>query len=537
MHSRDLATRNDRNVEHSRQLSQARAYLQYADNEPRVVRGMAGKIFINYRRDDVPGDARGIREALVAEFGKSSVFMDVDNLLAGQRFDRELEKALSQCDVLLAVMGPRWMELLTDRAKTSERDYVREEIAAALKRNIVVIPVRSGREGSIAPLPRADQLPDDIRDLVLHQRQDVAHERFGRDMAELIAALRAIRRGDKWRIPRPALWSAAALTTALTAAGALFYFNNSPHPASSAKPIETSKLKTVAEDIKERSQSAIGAAANLLKNFRQPAERTVDLPHESTARGAPGDTIRDCPSLCPELIVVPGGTFRMGSDDGEKGRGPNEGPVQTVTISKPFAVGKYEVTFAEWDACVKDGGCVHAGDDQGWGRDKLPAVDISWDDAQQYTGWLRKQTGKPYRLLTEAEWEYAARAGTTTPFSTGDTITTADANFDGNYTYGNTQKGEFRQRTTAVGSFKPNAYGLYDMHGNVWEWVQDCYEDNYTGLPLEGGARTSGDCSGRVARGGAWASDPGYLRSADRFKYSSGSRGDDTGFRVARSLD
>lgn len=153
---------------------------------------MAGKIFINYRRDDVPGDARGIREALVSEFGKDAVFMDVDNLLAGQRFDKELEQALAQCQVLIAVMGPRWMELLTARAQSGERDYVREEIAAALKRSITVFPVRVGREGQMVPLPREGQLPEDIRDLLLHQKQDVAHERFGRDMVELVSALRAM---------------------------------------------------------------------------------------------------------------------------------------------------------------------------------------------------------------------------------------------------------------------------------------------------------------------------------------------------------
>jgi hypothetical protein len=148
-----------------------------------------GKIFISYRRDDAAGDARGIRDALARAFGKSNVFMDVDNLLAGQRFDKELEKALSQCDVLIAVIGPRWMELLPARAQASEGDYVRDEIAAALKRGIVVIPVRVGQEGKLPPLPRRDELPDDIRNLLLHQRHDVTHERFRRDVADLAAAI------------------------------------------------------------------------------------------------------------------------------------------------------------------------------------------------------------------------------------------------------------------------------------------------------------------------------------------------------------
>lgn len=152
---------------------------------------MAGKIFISYRRDDAAGDARGIRDALVAKYDPANVFMDIDNLLAGQRFDRELSKALDACDVLLALIGPRWMDQLTTRTQSGERDYVREEIAAALRRGIVVIPVRVGLEGRMPPLPRGADLPEDIRDLVLHQKHDVAHERFGRDVRELIEAIEA----------------------------------------------------------------------------------------------------------------------------------------------------------------------------------------------------------------------------------------------------------------------------------------------------------------------------------------------------------
>ena len=152
---------------------------------------MAGKIFISYRRDDAAGDARGIRDALVAKYERANVFMDIDNLLAGQRFDRELSKALDACDVLLALIGPRWMDQLAARTQSGDRDYVREEIAAALRRGIVVIPVRVGLEGRMPPLPRGADLPKDIGDLVLHQKHDVAHERFGRDVRELIEAIEA----------------------------------------------------------------------------------------------------------------------------------------------------------------------------------------------------------------------------------------------------------------------------------------------------------------------------------------------------------
>jgi hypothetical protein len=230
---------------------------------------MAGKIFINYRRDDVPGDARGIRDGLAAKFGKGSVFMDVDNLLAGQRFDKELEKALDQCSVLVAVMGPRWMDLLKARSETSERDYVREEIAAALKRDIPVIPVRAGREGSMPPLPRADQLPEDIRDLILHQKLDVAHERFGRDITELVAAILAIRRGA--RAPQP--WGKiGAGTLAAATLGVALYFGpqlsslvpGKPEAVQSSAPAaapsdKTADMQRAADEAKRKADDAVEA--------------------------------------------------------------------------------------------------------------------------------------------------------------------------------------------------------------------------------------------------------------------------------------
>jgi hypothetical protein len=190
---------------------------------------MPGRIFISYRRDDVPGDARGLRDGLAAKFGKSSIFMDVDNLLAGQRFDEELAKALASCDVFLAVIGPRWMEQLAARTASGERDYVREEIAAALKRRIVVIPVRVGREGQMPPLPRAADLPEDIRDLVLYQKQDVAHERFGRDIADLVEAVRAARGGGRRTPPWRSLAAACALL-AMLGGGVLAYQMGVPIP-------------------------------------------------------------------------------------------------------------------------------------------------------------------------------------------------------------------------------------------------------------------------------------------------------------------
>ena len=165
-----------------------------------------------------------------------------------------------------------------------------------------------------------------------------------------------------------------------------------------------------------------------------------------------------------------------------------------MTFAQPFAAGKYEVTFAQWDACVAENGCTHKPDDQTWGRGKRPVINVSWNDAQQFVGWLAKKTGKPYRLLTEAEWEYAARGSTKAidrppAFSTGPTINPNQANYDGNFIYGGgARMGIYRQKTLDVGSFKSNAFGLNDMHGNVWEWVEDCYKDSYAGAPTDGSA-------------------------------------------------
>ncbi len=259
---------------------------------------------------------------------------------------------------------------------------------------------------------------------------------------------------------------------------------------------------------------------------------------------------RDCPE-CPEMVVVPAGSFLMGSPGHEKDRKEDEGPQHRVTIPSAFAVGKYEVTFDEWGACVAADGCGgYQPKALVWAALTHPMIYVSWLDAKAYVGWLSRRTGHRYRLLSEAEWESASRAGTTTPFSTGPTITTDQANFDGNYTNDGSPKGEFRKKTLPVGSFSANGFGLHDVHGNVWEWVEDCWHRDYVGAPTDGRAWTSG-CGAwvrRVVRGGSWYDFPWYIRSAFRVSNSVYNLNkslnpvgirfmDRVGFRVAKTLD
>jgi formylglycine-generating enzyme required for sulfatase activity len=243
----------------------------------------------------------------------------------------------------------------------------------------------------------------------------------------------------------------------------------------------------------------------------------------------PKDTFRECAKDCPEMIVVPAGVFTMGSPVTEEYRSASEGPQHIVTIAKPFAVSKFDVTFVDWDVCVSVGGCPEVSDSS-MGRGTKPVINVSWDDAQHYVAWLAMMTGRPYRLLTEAEWEYATRAGTTTAYYWGDKIGQDNADC-----IGCGSKWD-NQQTSPVGSFKPNAFGLYDTSGDVWQSVQDCDHGDYNGAPADGSAWTSGECGRRVIRGGSWFDEPQTLRSANHSRVPPGFRNGALGIRVARTL-
>jgi formylglycine-generating enzyme required for sulfatase activity len=260
---------------------------------------------------------------------------------------------------------------------------------------------------------------------------------------------------------------------------------------------------------------------------QQPATATP-APAGSTGQAStvvpePGETFRDCAD-CTEMVVVPDGEFNMGSGDSV-----NEKPEHRVVIANPFAIGRREITFAEWDTCVTAGGCKYEPGDRGWGRGDRPVINVSWDDAKAFVAWLSQKTGKKYRLPTEAEWEYAARAGTTSTFWWGRTAGTDHANCE------DCSSKSLRQ-TAPTGTFRPNGFGLYDTSGNAAEWVEDCWNENYRGAPTDGSAWTTGQCGERVLRGGSFASKATFVRSASRFRYDEDVRYYANGFRVARDL-
>jgi len=348
---------------------------------------------------------------------------------------------------------------------------------------------------------------------------------------------------------------------------------------------EVAKVRAAREEAERKAVQAKAAAAYLAQQKRvreeeaarvaqsAPAQATASEPaplaaspleapptEPASAPTAPsvpiGSLLRDAfldgSGNGPVMAPIPAGRFEMGSPDHERriamaaGAQKNwlarETPQHWVGIERAFALGRYPVTVGEWRVFVLASGWQPQGEVD-WAApgypqsDEHPVVGVTWFDAQKYVAWLSEATGKRYRLPSEAEWEYACRAGTRTTFNVGDTISTAQANFDGTFTYNGGPRGEFRRGTTPAGSFAPNAWGLHDMHGNVWEWVQDVVHDSYDGAPLDGSAwEEGGDGARRVLRGGSWLYNPRYLRSALRNGFSAVLSNDIVGFRVARDL-
>jgi formylglycine-generating enzyme required for sulfatase activity len=312
---------------------------------------------------------------------------------------------------------------------------------------------------------------------------------------EFIQASRAEALREAVRVGRTQVLIAILVVTATASAGYLAWVNRS-------------RLEFQARLMLDRIPAALS----------ESAERSL----------AAGQTLKECAS-CPDMVVITAGGFLMGSPDHEGD--DSERPQHRVTLSRRFAVSRFLVTFAQWDACVAHGGCEHRADDRGWGRDLLPVTDVSWDDAKSYVAWLTKQTGKLYRLLSKAEWEYAARSGSNERFPWGSDLGVGKANCPG---WGSEWEDK---QPSPVGTFPPNSFGLYDMIGNLWEWVEDTWHQDYNGAPQDGSVWAGGDDSQRMTRGGSYAVTGGECYLAFRnFARPPNFRNYVFGIRVARTL-
>jgi formylglycine-generating enzyme required for sulfatase activity len=281
------------------------------------------------------------------------------------------------------------------------------------------------------------------------------------------------------------------------------------------------------------SQSA-APAAKAKSRAEKPAPKAAEAKSKaipaapvssgSSASGSGTSELQDCPN-CPMLVSLPAGEFIMGSNTDD----PSEKPAHKVTIGTPFAIGKLEVTVDQWNACVAAGACPREASAANRAKN-TPVRDVSWDDAQQYVKWLSSSTGKPYRLPTEAEWEYATRGGTASRFWWGDKMKAGTANCK--------ECGEpwSQDGPANVGSFAANPNGLFDVNGSVWEWVSDCWHNNYKNAPPDGNAWNEATCRVRVIRGGSWRDGASYMTSTTRFKYDASVRHSQNGFRVARDM-
>jgi len=475
---------------------------------------MPHKVFISYRREDAKWQAREVYRALTGVLPRDHVFMDIDSIPLGSDFRKILKGWVYQCDMLLALIGPGWVGAVDPKTGQlrlkNPADFVRIEISEALVRDIPVVPVLL--DG--APMPDGDTLPDDLKELIYRHAEFVDYAKFDDDVARLIRKLQ---------------------------------LDGATAPPSRGP---TATLASPAERM--QAEGRINVDAKIVNG----APDGWFLPGSGKT-----EWFKDH-DAGPEMVVVPTGSFMMGSPENEPERESlekgTESPQHEVSIAQPLAVGRHAITRGQFATFIKSTGYKTDGGAYVWTGstwehdpkaswcnpgfaqdDSHPVVCVSWDDAKAYAGWLTQQAGQSYRLLTEAEWEYAARAGTTTPFWWGTAITSAQANYDGTSVYaGGGSKGEYRRQTVPVDSFKANAWGLYNVHGNVWEWCEDVWHDTYASTPTDGSAWLQGeDQDLRMVRGGSWYLSPQYLRSAFRDGRFADDQYYDQGFRLARTLN
>jgi formylglycine-generating enzyme required for sulfatase activity len=328
-------------------------------------------------------------------------------------------------------------------------------------------------------------------------------------------AVLARARIDQLRAAGPPAQSGGQGNTAQTQAG--------PPAPKSAAP-ETKAAAAEPKATHPPAQARSGAKASAAKGHGQLAQADSASEPESATAAGPIAAIKDC-GACPVMLVMNPGPFTMGSSSSD----PSERPAHKVALKTPFALGKYEVTVEQWNACVQANVCpsIPSAADA---APNLPMRDVSWDEAQLYLKWLSSISGKPYRLPSEAEWEYAARGGTTSRYWWGDQMK------GGNSSCKDCGQPWNADSPPPAGSFVANPFGFFDMNGSVWEWVADCWHSSYKGAPADGSAWNGDRCTSRVIRGGSWLEDASYMLSTTRFRYDASVRQSQNGFRVARTL-
>src|SRR5262245_5246356 len=497
-------------------------------------------IFISYKREE-PQIARKLADALESEGW--TVWWD-PKLRAGERFDDVIEKALNEAKCVIVI----WSE------RSVQSRYVRDEATYALEKDKLVpvaienvsLPFRfrgghtlsllawDGSKDSLAFRRLVDDISTILRSSPIataegEERRKVEEEDFRvqeRQRSDDEAKRNANEEKERRREQKiPSFWRkyipvAAAVAVLLILFSYVFWW-----PKPQEAPVKNSEVQNnpiegapivKPQPPKESVPAAPGKKSEALKEIITEINPKITMgalvgPRVFRDRLKSGDE-------GPEMVVIPAGSFKMGDVQG--GGTKDEVPVHTVKIQKPFAIGRYEVTFEEYDQFATAANRQLPGD-QGWGRGRRPVINVSWQDAVEYGKWLSGQTGKRYRLLTEAEWEYAARGGKETAYWWGKDFVKGMANCNGCGSQWDSKQ------TAPVGSFKPNPFGIYDTAGNVWEWVEDCAHLSYNGAPEDGSAwkqTGDGDCGPRVMRGGSWFSRSGVLRASGRNSFFAGER-------------
>jgi formylglycine-generating enzyme required for sulfatase activity len=479
-------------------------------------------LFISHSSSDA-----GTANDLVTDFERHGIscWIAPRDIPLGSGYHREIVNAIAQCRAMLLLFS----------VTANESDHVLREVELAAQGRKPIYPLRLDGVEPAGGLKYMLANMQWVERRALGDRLTATIEQLLRASgpAEQAAPVLSSQPAPTERGPRipSAIW-AAAVAAAVVLLGAAWYLMRPPEPAPHPSATVTRPREVTPASLPSAT------AAKLTQTNTDKITVASRVPSELTSGGS--RFFREC-NECPVMAVVPAGRTLIGSPNDEPGHTSEEGPQREVAFTQPFAIGRSEVTFEQWFACVAEGGCrAYRPGDYGWGAGSRPVINVSWIDATAYVEWLSRKTGASYRLPSEAEWEYAARgcksACPSTAFWFGNTISPEQANYDWRYSYEGSPKMQALRQTIAADSGAANPFGLLHTQDNVREWVQDCWNPTLAGLPSDGSARTTGDCSRRVVRGGSWFDEPQDLRTAKRNWAPQEERRAQIGFRVTRSL-